>query len=135
MTGLPGPVGEDTGEDTRKEIRKPPRILDAAAASSPSILDGDRDRLRGRPQDGRANPDPAMPRSVTVSAPAPSPDRLPLTFLVGRSAEGHWLAVETHGLGGGLFRTCRDALHYAAAETGRRPDAVRLADTTLTLAP
>jgi hypothetical protein len=56
-------------------------------------------------------------------------------FLVGQDREGHWLAVETHGLGGGIFRTCRDALHYAAAETGRRPDAVRLADTTLALAP
>ncbi|KMO42190.1 hypothetical protein VQ03_11615 [Methylobacterium tarhaniae] len=76
-----------------------------------------------------------MPPSLDATAPAPSPARLPLAFLVGRSAEGHWLAVETHGLGGGIFRTCRDALHYAAAETGRRPDAVRLASTTLALVP
>ncbi len=105
--------------------------LDAGTVPSASILEGDRDTLRGRPRDGRANPDPPMPRSVDTKIPA----RLPLAFLVGRSAEGHWLAVETHGLGGGIFRTCRDALHYAAAETGRRPDAVRLADTTLALAP
>lgn len=67
--------------------------------------------------------------------PAARPARLPLAFLVGQNAEGHWLAVETHGLGGGIFRSRRDALHYAAAETGRRPDAVHLASTTLALVP
>ncbi|AWN50256.1 hypothetical protein DK419_26045 [Methylobacterium terrae] len=76
-------------------------------------------------------PRPLIDATANVAAPA----RLPLAFLVGRSAEGHWLAVETHGLGGGIFRSRRDALHYAAAETGRRPDAVRLADTTLALVP
>jgi hypothetical protein len=91
--------------------------------------------LRPRPQDGRANPIPSMPRSLDVSAPAPVPARLPLDFLVGQSAEGHWLAVETHGLCGGIFRTRRDALTYAAAETGRRPDAVRLASAPLALVP
>jgi hypothetical protein len=73
-----------------------------------------------------------MPQSLSkASAPA----RLPLAFLVGQSAEGHWLAVETHGLGGGIFRSRRDALHYAAAETGRRPDAVRLSSTPIALVP
>ncbi|TGD98039.1 hypothetical protein [Methylobacterium nonmethylotrophicum] len=69
-----------------------------------------------------------------LDATRPAPARLPLAFLVGQSPEGHWLAVETHGLGGGIFRTCRDALHYAAGETGRRPDAVRLASAPLSLA-
>ncbi len=114
-----------------KTLRDP----DTGTDPSASILDGDRDTLRGRLQDGRANPEPPMPHPVDAATPAETPARLPLAFLVGRSAEGHWLAVETHGLGGGLFRTCRDALHYAAAETGRRPDAVRLAETTLALAP
>ncbi|KMO10886.1 hypothetical protein [Methylobacterium platani] len=75
-----------------------------------------------------------MSRSpLSPAAPVPAPARLPLAFLVGQSADGHWLAVETHGLGGGIFRSRRDALTYAAAETGRRPDAVRLAGTPLSL--
>ncbi|HEV7438837.1 MAG TPA: hypothetical protein VGN94_04325 [Methylobacterium sp.] len=49
-----------------------------------------------------------------------------LHFLVGQDHEGHWVAVETHGLAGGIFRTRRDAIHYAAAETRGRPDAVGL---------
>lgn len=56
-------------------------------------------------------------------------------FLVGQDPEGHWLAVEVHGLGGGIFRSRADALHYASGETGRRPDAVRLAEEPLTLKP
>ena len=58
-------------------------------------------------------------------------------FLVGQDGAGHWLAVETHGLGGGIFTTRDAALHYALRETGRRPDAVILASATLllTIAP
>ncbi|KMO30835.1 hypothetical protein VQ02_27310 [Methylobacterium variabile] len=76
-----------------------------------------------------------MSHPVDIAAPVPAPARLPLDFVVGQSAEGHWLAVETHGLAGGIFRSRRDALTYAAAETGRRPDAVRLASTPLALTP
>lgn len=47
-------------------------------------------------------------------------------FLVGRDQEGHWLAVEAHGLGGGLFTTQEAALRYASFESGRRPGAVEL---------
>lgn len=47
-------------------------------------------------------------------------------YLVGRDDEGHWLAVETHGLGGGLFVTRDAALHYARGETARRPGAVAI---------
>lgn len=52
----------------------------------------------------------------------------PPSFVVGRDARGNWLAVETHGLGGGLFVTRDAALHYARDETGRRPGAVTLVD-------
>ena len=52
---------------------------------------------------------------------------------VGRDREGHWIAVETHGRGGGYFRSRDDALHYARAEAGagavsfsNRPLALRL---------
>lgn len=63
------------------------------------------------------------------ASPAPGP-----AFLVGCDAEGHWLAVETHGLGGGIFRDKQAALHYACAETGRRIGAVQFSDDVLSLA-
>jgi hypothetical protein len=52
-------------------------------------------------------------------------------FKIGRDREGHWIAVETHGRGGGYFRSRDDALHYARAEAGAvtfsaRPIALRL---------
>lgn len=54
-------------------------------------------------------------------------------FLVGQDGEGHWLAIETHGLGGGLFVTRDAALHYARAETDRRPGAVILAEAPVVI--
>ncbi|WP_348644610.1 hypothetical protein [Starkeya sp. ORNL1] len=50
-----------------------------------------------------------------------------LRFLVGRDEAGRWLALEDHGLAGGIFASKEAALHYASAETGRRPGGVRLA--------
>jgi len=49
----------------------------------------------------------------------------PLEFVVGRDVEGHWLAVEAHGRGGGIFVSRDCALRYAAFETDHRPLAVR----------
>ncbi|MCE4222439.1 hypothetical protein HCU64_01630 [Methylobacterium sp. C25] len=49
------------------------------------------------------------------------------SFIVGQDTSGRWIAVETHGLGGGLFRSREDALHYALAETRKRPDAILIA--------
>ncbi len=54
-------------------------------------------------------------------------------FVVGQDREGHWLAVETHGLGGGIFTTQEAALRYARAETERRPGAVALAGEAILL--
>jgi hypothetical protein len=54
-------------------------------------------------------------------------------FLVGQDGEGHWLAVETHGLGGGIFVTQDAALRYARDETDGRPGAVTLAPRPLAL--
>ena len=48
-------------------------------------------------------------------------------FLVGQDHDGHWLAIETHGLGGGIFITRAAALHYALGETAKRPGAVSIA--------
>lgn len=54
-------------------------------------------------------------------------------FKIGRDREGHWIAVETHGRGGGYFRSRDDGLHYARSEAGAgavtfsaRPLALRL---------
>ncbi|GBU18348.1 MULTISPECIES: hypothetical protein [Methylobacterium] len=55
------------------------------------------------------------------------------SFLVGRSAQGAWLAVEIHGLGAGIFRTRSDAVAYAAAETGCRREAVPVSEAPLVL--
>ena len=54
-------------------------------------------------------------------------------FLVGQDREGHWLAVETHGLGGGIFRNRDTALHYARDECRGRPEAVRFAEAPISL--
>ena len=54
-------------------------------------------------------------------------------FKIGRDREGHRIAVETQGRGGGYFRSRDDALHYARSEAGAgavtfsaRPLALRL---------
>ena len=53
------------------------------------------------------------------SPPAAAP-----AYVVGRDAEGRWLAVETHGVAGGIFRTEADAIRFAQDETFRSPGAV-----------
>lgn len=58
--------------------------------------------------------------AIVAEAPqSPSP-----RFIVGQDPQGRWVAVEVHGLAGGLFRTRHDAMHYAVDATDRRPDAV-----------
>lgn len=49
-----------------------------------------------------------------------------VTFVVGQDCLGRWLAVETHGLGGGVFTSRSAAVRYAATESGRSPDAVKV---------
>ncbi len=57
----------------------------------------------------------------------------PLEFMIGRDMEGHWLAVETHGRGGGIFVNQACALRYALFETDHRPLAVRVTARRLRL--
>jgi hypothetical protein len=47
-------------------------------------------------------------------------------FIVGQDPEGRWVAIEIHGRAGGLFRSRKAAVDYAAGETDHRPDAVLL---------
>ncbi|MHC2020056.1 hypothetical protein [Methylobacterium sp. SD274] len=73
----------------------------------------------------RANPSRSMPVAIPAAALASKAAEPPSTrFIVGQDPQGNWVAMEVHGLGGGLFRTRHDALHYATDLTGHRPDAV-----------
>lgn len=67
-------------------------------------------------------PPSLQPAAIPPGSPAIREPR----FIVGQDGLGRWVAVETHGLAGGIFRSCKDAIHYAAGETQRRPDAVVL---------
>ena len=55
-----------------------------------------------------------------------------LQFIVGQDEQGHWVAVEAHGRGGGIFVSRQAALKYAASETGQRLDTVRCSNEPLT---
>jgi len=55
------------------------------------------------------------------------------SFVVGQNATGNWVAIETHGLAGGIFLSREAALHYAAFETDHRPGAVQFAPRSLDL--
>lgn len=55
------------------------------------------------------------------------------SYVVGQNARGNWVAVETHGLAGGIFVSRDAALHYAEFETDHRPGAVHLASRSLDL--
>ncbi len=71
---------------------------------------------------------------LSLSQPQdPSPVPLGASYVVGRDAEGHWLAVETHGLGGGLFTSREAAVRYASFETDRREGAVAVVAEPVTL--
>ena len=63
----------------------------------------------------------------------PPVDTKHAAFLVGQDGEGHWLAVETHGLGGGIFKSRERAFQYARDETHRLPGAVRFVDEPIRL--
>ena len=56
-----------------------------------------------------------------------------LQFVVGQDELGRWIAVESHGRGGGIFVNRRAALNYAAFEAGQRSDAVRCSNEPLAL--
>ncbi|AMB47737.1 hypothetical protein [Methylobacterium sp. AMS5] len=65
---------------------------------------------------------PAVPPpAVEVDASRSLP-----TYIVGQDGQGRWVALESHGLGGGYFRSREAAFQYAIGETGRRAGAVRL---------
>ncbi|MCW6512229.1 hypothetical protein [Lichenifustis flavocetrariae] len=54
-------------------------------------------------------------------------------FVVGQDASGCWLAIETRNLGGGIFKSREDALHFVDFETGHRPGSIELSTEPLKL--
>ena len=56
-----------------------------------------------------------------------------VAFLVGQDGEGHWLAVETHGQGGGIFNSRDKAFWYARDASRDLPGAVQFAEASIRL--
>lgn len=56
------------------------------------------------------------------------------SFLVGQDTSGQWLTIETAHRGGGLFKCRADAVHFAAFESGHRPDCIRFLPVPLRMA-
>src|SRR5215475_10060687 len=54
-------------------------------------------------------------------------------FLVGKDSQGHWVARDQSGLCGGIFVGRAEALKFAMAENGNRPQAVVMVDDVLEL--
>jgi len=54
-------------------------------------------------------------------------------FLVGKDSQGHWVARDQSGLCGGLFVGRDEALKFARAENGNRPQAIVMVEHVLEL--
>jgi len=54
-------------------------------------------------------------------------------FLVGKDSQGHWVARDQSGLCGGIFVGRAEALKFAMAENGNRPQAVVMVPGVLEL--
>ena len=54
-------------------------------------------------------------------------------FLVGKDSHGNWVARDQSGLCGGLFVGRDEALKFARAENGNRPQAIVMVDEVLEL--
>jgi hypothetical protein len=76
---------------------------------------------------------PPAPSADSVRAETDASRGLP-SYIVGQDGQGRWVALESHGLGGGYFRSREAAFQYAVGETGRRAGAVRLSAEPLRIA-
>ena len=100
------------------------------------IVDRDTPRKRMSAQLQSSVPDPVPGHILSGGygmSLEPAPVLAPSCYLVGRDPSGLWVAAETHGRGGGIFRTQEAAFHFAAFETGRRPGAIILTSQPVTL--
>lgn len=69
------------------------------------------------------------PHAASTKRPTPIESH----FIIGQDAAGQWLALETHRLCGGLFRSCQSAIRFVELETGHRAGAYELASTPVSL--
>lgn len=83
----------------------------------------------------RAGPQKTMPLSIEATLTAPEAGAREPRFVVGQDSDGRWVAIEAHGRAGGIFRSREDAIHYAAGETRRRPDAITLSAASIAFRP
>ncbi len=83
--------------------------------------------------DGSRSTEPTLDPMPSDQQSTPSGPDNHLAFLVGQDGEGHWLVVETHGLGGGIFKSRDKAVQYARDESHRLPGAVRFVDEPIRL--
>jgi hypothetical protein len=61
------------------------------------------------------------------------PSRPSNLVLVSQDRRGHWVALEEHGLFGGLFVSRAQAVKYALFENGNHPEAIVLTNSILEL--
>lgn len=66
-----------------------------------------------------------------LASPVPRPPAIAegpgLSFTIGQDAGGCWVALESRGIAGGLFRNRDDALHYAGSEIRNGAGEIRFA--------
>ncbi|MCJ2041456.1 RAG2 PHD domain containing protein [Methylobacterium sp. E-041] len=65
--------------------------------------------------------------AAVAGRPPAIPDAPALSFTIGQDAGGCWVALESHGIAGGLFRNRDDALHYAGGEIRNGRGEIRFA--------
>lgn len=70
------------------------------------------------PDAPRGSSPPAMPGVAGASV---------LSFTIGQDASGCWVALERHGVVGGLFRSRDAAIHYAGGEIRNGDGEIRFA--------
>ncbi|TXM67299.1 RAG2 PHD domain containing protein [Methylobacterium sp. WL120] len=71
-----------------------------------------------------------MPNLSTAAVPSlarPAAARPGLSFTIGQDESGCWVALESRGIAGGLFRNRDDAIHYAGVKIRNGAGEIRFA--------
>lgn len=69
----------------------------------------------------------------SMSRFAPRPVLTPYHFEIAQNSRGYWVAKDTEGLIGGVFRTQKDALRFALFEAAGDSACVRVFPASVTL--
>jgi hypothetical protein len=65
----------------------------------------------------------------------PPGQRVLRQFTIGRDQPGRWIACEIHGLRGGVFSTCKEALRFALYEADGDAARVHVEPSTEVVSP